>query len=125
MTFFFDNNLSIKIVRGLREFGEDVVHLQEHFHSAIDDVKLFQEIAKEGWVLITADKKIKRKAHELKALISCGIGVFIFSKQHLSACDWIRLVVRRWSDIKKFAPRQSPPYIYRVPVRGKIERLKI
>ena len=31
MRFFFDNNVSIHLARGMREFGEDVEHLKDHF----------------------------------------------------------------------------------------------
>ncbi len=31
MRFFIDANLSEQLARGLREFGENVVHLKEHF----------------------------------------------------------------------------------------------
>ena len=38
MKAFFDNNLSERLVMGLREFGEDVVHLKERFPEETEDV---------------------------------------------------------------------------------------
>jgi len=31
MRFFFDNNLSPRLARGMSEFGEDVTHLRDHY----------------------------------------------------------------------------------------------
>jgi len=123
MTFFFDNNLSPRLVDGLKAFGEDVTHLRTHFPGATEDSQWLPGIGKKGWVLITADKKIKRKPHERQALKSNKVGAFVFSVTGMNHCGWIRLVVRRWSEIKEFASRTPPPYIYRVPIKGKIRQL--
>jgi predicted nuclease of predicted toxin-antitoxin system len=37
MKFFFDNNLSEKLTRGMKAFGEDVVHLKEIFPGGAPD----------------------------------------------------------------------------------------
>jgi len=123
MTFFFDNNLSPKLVNGLKAFGENVTHLRVHFSGATQDSVWLPKIGKKGWVLITADKKIRRKPHERQALKDNRVGAFVFSVTGLDHCEWIRLTVRRWSEIKNFASKTTPPYIYRVPSRGKIEQL--
>ena len=37
MRFFVDNNLSPQLAKGLKAFGEDVVHLQEIFPENAED----------------------------------------------------------------------------------------
>ena len=58
MTFFVDNNLSKKLVEGMRGFGEDVVHLTEHFDSSAADSDWLPFIGSKRWFLITRDNRI-------------------------------------------------------------------
>ena len=37
MRFFVDNNLGKALAEGMAGFGEDVVHLQDHFDATADD----------------------------------------------------------------------------------------
>ena len=59
MKFFFDNNLSYKLSNGLKEFGEDVIHLKDIFSEDTPDVVWLEHIGKEGLLLITRDKRIR------------------------------------------------------------------
>ena len=83
MIFFFDNNLSIKIVAGLRGFGEDVTHLTENFPEDTADTVWLQTIGQEGWYLVTRDKNIIRNPSEKRALKENVVAARCFQK-HLS-----------------------------------------
>lgn len=46
MKFFFDNNLGEFLVNGLKEFGQDVTHLKDHFPEHTPDIKWLEFIGK-------------------------------------------------------------------------------
>jgi len=77
MTFFFDTNLSEKIVNGFKEFGEDVVHLKEYFKEDTPDEEWLRMIGANKWILITRDKRIRYNALEISEIRRHKIGVFV------------------------------------------------
>jgi hypothetical protein len=50
VTFFIDNNLSARLARGMKEFGEDVCHLVDHYDSSIP------EFSDEEWLRFVGEK---------------------------------------------------------------------
>ncbi len=69
MKFFFDNNLSEHLAKGLLEFGEDVMHLRDHFNEDEVDVVWLEFIGKNGITLITKDERIRRNPLELNTTL--------------------------------------------------------
>ena len=118
MKFFFDNNLSNKLSNGLKEFGEDVIHLKDLFSEDTSDVEWLEYIGKEGFVLITRDKRIRYNRFELGALKEHKVGAFFIGGKNLSACQLIQIIVRNWPKIKESAQKKRPPYAFSIPPKG-------
>jgi PIN like domain len=78
LTFLFDENISQLVVDALKALGKPVAYLTDILPRGTDDITLFSRLAELGWFLVTQDKKIKRKKHELEALRRAGLGAFIF-----------------------------------------------
>jgi predicted nuclease of predicted toxin-antitoxin system len=76
MKFFFDNNLSENLTRGLKDFGEDVVHLKDLFNEKTEDQVWLEEIGQKKMFLITRDERIRRNPFELNALKTYNVGAF-------------------------------------------------
>ncbi|OFW29183.1 MAG: hypothetical protein A3H97_07170 [Acidobacteria bacterium RIFCSPLOWO2_02_FULL_65_29] len=51
MTFFVDNNLSPKLVRGMAAFGEDVTHLQDRYPADAKDTDWLPRIGRDEWII--------------------------------------------------------------------------
>ena len=118
MKFFFDNNLSYKLSNGLKEFGENVIHLRDIFSEDTPDVEWLEHIGKEGLVLITRDKRIRYNPFELSALKEHKVGAFFIGGKTLSACQLIQIIVRNWPKIKESARKKKPPYAITIPPKG-------
>ncbi len=124
MTYFFDNNLSPRLVEGLRAFGEDVVHLRDEFPDETDDTVWLPEIGRRGWYLVTHDKKISKKPAEIRALKQAGVGAFVFTQQRdLPMWGWVETVVKRWVEINRWAAEHQRPFVAGIPERGRIRLL--
>jgi PIN domain-containing protein len=125
LKFLFDENLPVPAARALKEVGEPVTHVQFEGLRGTRDVDMAQHLRANGWILVTADSKIRKRVQERVALISAGVGAFVFSgKAKRTGRDWLELIFRRWEDIKRYAQANSPPYLVQVPDRGSIHRLK-
>lgn len=125
MRFLFDENLPVPAARALKEVGEPVTHVQFEGLRGTKDVDLARHLQHHGWILVTADSKIKKRVQERAALLAAGVGAFVFSgKAKRTGRDWLELIFRRWDDIKRYAEGNSPPYLVQVPDRGAIQRLR-
>ena len=124
-TFFFDNNLSPLLVAGLRGFGEDVQHLRDAFPENTKDVVWIPQVAESGWVLVTRDKRIRTRPLEAEALARAGLSAFFFvQKRDPDLWGWVQLLVRRWREMNELAERERKPFLFAIPERGRIDRLR-
>ena len=125
MRFFIDNNLSINLARGMRAFGEDVDHLQDHFQPDAPDTEWLEYIGSQDFFLITRDDRIRRNPAELNALRSHRIGAFFLGGKNLARWSLVQQLVRNWPRIKDLASSTNRPFVYRVPPSGsRIKRIQ-
>ena len=118
MTFLIDENLGEPLARGMKEFGEDVVHLRDHFPEGTSDETVLAQLGQDGWFLITRDDRIRRRPGELTALKQHRVGAFFLAGKGLGRCELIRQLVRNWHRIKGLAEQRRPPFALRIPPRG-------
>jgi PIN like domain len=77
-----------------------------------------------GWFLVTQDKKIKRKKHELEALRRAGLGAFIFTGRAERDIDsMMMLVLKSFNEMQRLATQTKRPFIFGISDRGSIDRL--
>ena len=130
MKFFFDNNLSPDLARGMaklrRNFGEEVVHLRDRFDdpSVADEVWLTNLIDEGGWVVLSIDR-FKKNAAERQAIANPEITVFMFSASFAKQQSWKKttILVNRWEEIVAASQGRGRGKCYTVRLRGKIERI--
>jgi hypothetical protein len=118
LRFFIDNNLSVNLARGLRAFGENVDHLQDHFPEDSPDTEWLKHIGENGYFLVTRDDAIRRRPAELKALKDFGVGAFFLGGKNRGRWELVQQLVRNWDRIKEVAGKERVPFAYRVPPNG-------
>jgi predicted nuclease of predicted toxin-antitoxin system len=118
MKFFFDNNISEHLAHGMREFGEDVAHLKDHFPQDASDTEWLQYVGENDIVLVTRDEAIRWRPAELFAVRRFKVGAFFLGGKTLNRCQLIQQVVRNWPRIKEMAASESRPFAIRVPPNG-------
>ena len=124
MTFLFDENIPQAIVIALRALGHDVAHVYEHGLRSTADPEIFEFVGQRGWILVTRDKKIRKKPHERAAYLAAGIGIFVYTgSSERSLDEQMVLVLRTIADLEQSAERNQPPYIFGISDLGKLERL--
>jgi len=118
MRFFLDNNLSPGLAKGMKAFGEDVVHITEIFADDTDDPDWLPHIGSEGWILITRDQRIRYRPAEWTALKEHGVGAFFMGGKQRSRCQLIPQLVRNWPRMKELAGKTQVPFAFQVPPTG-------
>ena len=122
LTFFIDECLGRKALPdALRAAGHDVVLHHERFDPGADDVEwltaLFDQ--REAWVVLTKDKKIKKRPLEKQALMASGLRVFALTAGELTIDAQANAFVRGLRRIVRIS-KQSGPYIALVTASGSV-----
>ena len=124
MTFLFDENISGLVVDALKALGKPVAYLTDILPRGTPDQDLFSRLGELGWLLVTQDKKIKRKKHELEALRRAGIGAFIFTGRAERDVDsMMMLVLKHFQEMQRLADETTRPFVFGISDRGSIDRL--
>lgn len=125
MTFFFDNNMSPRLVNGLVEFGEDAIHLKTVFREDAPDVEWLKYLGSENVCLITRDNRILRNPAEKAQLVNHNVGAFFVRGKQLNHCDLIRIIIKHWPKIKEFAGRTPRPFAAKITKSSGIEPIAL
>ena len=126
MRFIVDENLSPHLAHGMREFGEAVEHLLDHFEPGEADEKWLGFLGSNDFILITRDDRIRWRPAELRALRANKVGAFFLGGKNRSRCTLIQQLIRNWPRIKEMAAREHRPFALRVPPSGsKITRIDL
>ena len=128
MTFFFDTNLSFRLTKALFYLEENenlVIHITEIFPPDTLDVIWLEHIGKNGMVLVSKDRKIRRRKAELMALKEYNIGAFFLIGRKLTKWQEIRQLIFQWEKMKELAIRSRRPFAFLVPQRGNITAIPI
>ena len=123
LTFFLDENISRSIAQAMTALGHRFEHLLDHFPQGTPDVEFLPKIAEKGWLLVTQDKRIRRKPHERKALMNTGVGAFIFTGRAQKSTDEFTIdLLSRLTAMKELSDTPRP-FVFGIPNRGKIREL--
>lgn len=125
MTFFFDANLSPKIPQILRLLGVDAIHLRERFPADAQDEDWLDEAQGQGWVVITADRRMRTNPATQLVFAQCKVTAVFLTKTILSRNLWDQTLwfLRRWDDIVKAVRKSKPGTCLKAAVAGAIRRL--
>ena len=124
MTFLFDENISQLVVEALKALGKPVAYLTDILPRGTTDQDLFSRLGELDWLLVTQDKKIKRKKHELEALRRARIGAFIFTgRAERNVDSMMMLVLKHFEEIQRLANETDRPFIFGISDKGSFDRL--
>ncbi len=128
MNFFFDNNLAPKLARTMNAAVEPehkVIHLKERFAPNVEDERWMRELAGEkDWIIITADVRISRNPHEVRAWQEAGHTIFFLKPGWTDLTFWEQMnkFSRCFSEIIQTAGRAERGSCFFVSVNGKIQK---
>jgi hypothetical protein len=118
MTFFLDNNLSEQLAKGMKGFGEKVVHLKDLFPEDAEDTLWLTYVGKNRMCLITRDERIRWRPAELRAFREHEVGAFFLGGKNRTACQLVQQLVRCWPQMKQKAVKDRRPFACRVSATG-------
>ena len=102
-----------------------VVHLKERFPPNAEDESWMRSLAEEkDWIIITADVRIQRNPHEVRAWQEAGHTIFFLKPgwTHLTFWEQMNKFTRCFPEILQMAERADRGSCFFVSVNGKIEK---
>lgn len=98
----------------LDKLGAPYIAHHQRFAPGAPDEEWLEVAGREGWIVITRDKHIRRRPAELDAFRTHQVIVFVLAGGNASAAETADLVTRLYGKILKLANQAKPPAMYSV-----------
>jgi PIN like domain len=112
----------------LKSAGIAFVPHHDHFEQACPDVDWLPIVGKNGWIVITRDKNIRRKPNELQAFKENNVLAIVLSSgssSQASAADTAELLIRLYPKLMRKIQASKPPLMLNVTLMGTVSTVKL
>jgi predicted nuclease of predicted toxin-antitoxin system len=118
-TFFVDRSLgSRQIAERLRAASARVEVLADHFADDCPDAEWLDVVGRLGWLVLTKDKKIRRRRAELAAMQRAKVGVFLLTAGNRTGAEMADVLCDHLERMSELAKTQSRPFLALVRAHG-------
>ncbi len=118
ITFLFDENSSVRLVRALRELDESAYHATERGLKSAPDEIVLEYAGSRDWAFVSSDRAILRRGHERAVIAQLGMAVFFLNDSLRGFCTVTQAVVLNWPDMKRLAGEKARPALFLVRANG-------
>ncbi len=112
LEFFLDRALGRHLVPGaLRDAGLTVRTMVEEFgerEQSVSDVEWLNHAGQQGWVVLTKDRRIRRRPAERQVILDSGVRAFVLSRGDLTGQQQAERFVATWTPSRQPVPRLAP-----------------
>ena len=124
IVLFLDESLdSHSIAQALTGAGAVVERLTAHLPKGSKDEVWLSLAGKNGWVVLTRDKRIRYRRLERLALELAAVRAFVFTGGNITIKDTGEILAGAVPRILRICERQAGPFVYHVGVAGKPRRM--
>jgi len=127
LKLFFDQNLPPVVARALSVLyepdGHRIVHKNDEFpnRSILNDEEWIRTPAGEGgWVILTRDRRMRRKRVHYAVLRQSGLTAFLLlpAWDRIKSLELSHRLMHRWPEIMELSAECEPGSHFRVPYPG-------
>lgn len=109
----------------LMELGIPFIPHHERFAPACPDEEWLEVAGKEGWIVLTRDKNIRRKPNELRAFREHGVIAFVLTGGDATAADTAALVTELYPKMMRRVKGTKPPAMFTLTMGGNIGAIRL
>jgi len=92
----------------------------QHFSAGTHDTEWLPFIGRNGWILVTKDKRIRFNDLEKEAVVAYRVREFYFTSGNHSGADMALMLVAALPEMIRFCEKQAPPFIASITKTGKV-----
>jgi hypothetical protein len=111
VTVFVDDCLGTTIKEHLEAMGLDVVLHADRFGPGTEDLEWIPVVAREGWIVLTRDRAIKRRKLERQAVIEGPLKYFSIGSSNSALPTHVKVVGNHLVSIRALAQFMPAPFI--------------
>ncbi len=110
-TFYVDRCVGKAVVRALRDAGAKVEAHDDHFAQNEPDESWIPNVAQRGWVILTKDKNIRRRAGEREALVTAQARIITLTSGNMTGATMAAIFVQHLTEMEHLANSQPAPFV--------------
>jgi hypothetical protein len=129
---YLDENIERDTAIELREFLSDwqvEVHREHYPHDpggkdvTVSDAELIQKCGENGWILVSADDKMRLSLKNQEVAKQYRTKVFLFPHRHHKGSEYRAALITGRSSLIGFARKNAPPFFARITMKGDVYHL--
>ena len=102
---------------------DDIEWLEPRFPDDTADEIWLAEAGRQGWVVVTRDKQIRRRYAERRAILDNNVGCFILGhKQTLNRWNLLKVIVGTLDDMEQRFAETPRPFIFTIDSTSRFSR---
>jgi hypothetical protein len=109
--FYVDRCVGKGVVLALRGAGVRAEAHDDHFAQNEPDESWIPTVAGYGWVILTKDKNIRRRAGEREAVVTASAKIITLTSGNMRGTRMADLFVQFLGDMEQLALRQPAPFV--------------
>ena len=106
------------VVEAIRAAGFAVIHHDERFAPDAPDEEWLTEAGRQGWIVVTRDRMIRRRQNELAALRAGKVVAFVVAAVNASGREVATIVGRLADKMARIATGTRAPSTYLIQRSG-------
>lgn len=110
-TFYVDRCVGKRVVEALRGAGARVEAHDDHFAQNEPDESWIPNVTARGWVILTKDKNIRRRAGEREAVVTAAAKIITLTSGNMSGETMAGLFVTNLKAMEQLAANQPAPFV--------------
>lgn len=126
ITFFFDENISLKLAESLRQCRAPgiIQHSRKIGMSGLGDAEWIAKIAEKGWIAISTDRNPKTRGITSRELAESGATYLMIGQffDHMRSWDRAKWMIRHWDYIYESASSWPAGSVWLMQKNGKARR---
>lgn len=123
---FVDASVPRSVADEIKRVRNDACWIGDVFPLDTKDPIWLREAGKQGWLVITRDKKIRTRPGERRAIAEHGVGCFILAyRQDLTKQEIAEIVLSALEDMEELFASTRRPFIYTVSKGGEFKQYEV
>lgn len=109
-----------RLADALRNAGVVALTHDSIFGQDTPDEEWLTRAGREGWVVLTKDKEIRKRPLERRALMRARVRAFVFTGGTISGIETAEVIVAALPRIHRILGDEKPPFIARITGSGDV-----
>ena len=123
---FIDRSIPRSVADGLKRVRGDVIWLEDRFAPDVPDSEWLAEAGREGWLVITRDKRIRHRPAEKDAIREHGVGCFVLGhRKNLTREAYLSFLPPLLDEMERLFAETSRPFVYVVDSAGAMRQVAL